>query len=74
MPRMSAVVLYTVSSLGKNQGGYSIMESVLFAQYIVATCPRHGQILRLQRHWRNSGDSVHYHSIKGGAGGIGGLY
>jgi hypothetical protein len=42
------------------------MESVLYAQYIVATCPRHGQILRLQRHKRNSGDSVHYHSIKGG--------
>jgi hypothetical protein len=32
------------------QGGYSIVESVLYAQYIVATCPRHGQILRLQRH------------------------
>jgi hypothetical protein len=32
------------------QGGYSIMESVLYAQYIVTTCPRHGQILRLQRH------------------------
>jgi hypothetical protein len=32
------------------QGGYRIMESVLYAQYIVATCPRHGQILRLQRH------------------------
>jgi hypothetical protein len=32
------------------QGGYSIMESVLYAQYIVATCHRHGQILRLQRH------------------------
>jgi hypothetical protein len=50
------------------------MESVLYAQYIVATCPRHGHILRLQRHKRNRGDSVHYHNIKGGAGGIGGLY
>jgi hypothetical protein len=29
----------------RSQGGYSIMESALYAQYIVSTCPRYGQIL-----------------------------
>jgi hypothetical protein len=64
------ILYYTVQYLivSVDQGGYSIMESVLYAQYIVATCPRHGQILRLQRPYRNRGDSVHYHSIKGGLG------
>jgi hypothetical protein len=47
---LAPVVVAAVRSAWCIQGGYIIMESVLYAQYIVATCPRHGQILRLQRH------------------------